>query len=107
MTQQRGTDYVHPDGGRRYREGDPAHRFAQLAQFLANEAREFVDHYDRRLKDRDYLMQHTEWTSDPDRIAHAMAATIAELRKAYTATIVDRELTIMDDEWRRKYGSTG
>lgn len=101
-------DYVHPDSGRRYREGDPAHHFARLAGFLAEEARQFIEHYERRLKDRDYLAQHLEWPSDPDRIARAMAATIKKLDEAYTAVVVDRDmpnygLGARDADWERKY----
>ena len=104
-------DYRHPASGRIYREGDPAHRFAQLVHILANECGAFLDHHAHRLADRDYLKQHTEWSSDPERIARAMAHTIAELDKAYTAVVVDRDLPdyglgSWDDEWQRKYGKT-
>jgi len=102
-------DYTHPDGGRVYREGDPAHRFALLVLGLARECEQFLRHYERRLSGRDYLAQHREWLSDPDRIARAMATTIAELDKAYTAVTIDRDnwqygLGRRDDEWERKYG---
>lgn len=101
--------YIHPDSGREYREGDPAHRFAQLAGVLARECESFLYHYERRLKDHDYLDQQREWVSDPDRIARAMAHTIKALDEAYTAVTVDRTmheygLGKCDEEWERKYG---
>lgn len=102
-------DYIHPESGRAYREGDPAHRFATLAAALARQCRAFTDHYSRRLEGHDFLAQHAEWPSDPDRIARTMANTIAELDKAYTAVIGDRDahkwgLVQRNDEWHRKYG---
>jgi hypothetical protein len=102
-------DYTHPTSGRVYREGDPAHRFAVLAAALERQCEEFRRHYQARLSGRDYLDQHLEWPSDPDRIARAMATTITELDKAYTAVTVDRDnwqygLGQRDDEWERKYG---
>jgi hypothetical protein len=101
------SDYIHPDGGRRYRKGDPARRFAQLAAALAREADEFSRHYEQRMEDRDYLQQHSVWLSDPHRIAQAMASTIAAINEAYDAVNADKSLTVMDDEWRRKYGTIG
>jgi hypothetical protein len=106
------SDYVHPDGGRTYREGDPAHHFATLARILAEQARQYIDHYERRMAGRDYLGQHLIWPSDPDRIARTMAHTIASLDKAYTAVVVDRDLPSYglgqwDEEWQRKYGPDG
>jgi hypothetical protein len=102
-------EYVHPASGRTYREGDPAHHFALLAIALAEQARSYIDHYERRLDGHDYLDQHLTWLSDPDRIARAMAHTIAALDKAYTAVTVDRDMHMygfgtQDDEWQRKYG---
>ena len=102
--------YIHPASGREYREDDPAHRFAELTQVLARECESFLHHYERRLDGRDYLDQQREWLSDPDRIARAMAHTIAALDKAYTAVVVDQTmheygLGKQDDEWRRKYGA--
>jgi hypothetical protein len=93
-----------------YRDGDPAHHFAELARGLAEECRQFLYHYERRLDGRDYLAQHLEWLSDPDRIARTMGYTIAALDKAYTAVTVDRHLHEyglgrQDDEWHRKYGN--
>ena len=101
--------YTHPESGRVYREGDPAHHFAQLTHVLAEECRQFLHHYGRRLEGRDYLTQQLEWPSDPDRIARAMAHTIEALDKAYTAVVVDRTmheygLGEQDGEWQRKYG---
>jgi hypothetical protein len=105
-------DYAHPDGGRIYREGDPAHLFAVLARILAEQARQYIDHHERRMADRDYLGQHATWQSDPDRIARSMAHTIASLDKAYTAVVVDRDLPSYglgqrDEDWQRKYGGSG
>jgi hypothetical protein len=102
-------EYVHPASGRTYREDDPARHFAQLAWVLAEEARRYIYHYERRLHGHDCLDQHLTWLSDPDRIARAMAHTIAALDKAYTAVTVDRDmhtygLGTQDDEWQRKYG---
>lgn len=102
--------YIHPASGREYREGDPAHRFAELGHVLAEECRQFLYHYEQRIDGRDYLDQHLEWQSDPDRIARAMAHTIAELDKAYSAVIIDRTMHVYglgkrDEEWERKYGS--
>jgi hypothetical protein len=101
--------YVHPDSGREYREGDPARRFAQLTNVLAQECERYLHHYERRLEGKDYLAQHLEWPSDPDRVARAMGQTIADLDKAYTSVITDRTmheygLGKKDDEWERKYG---
>lgn len=103
------SDYTHPASGRTYREGDPAHRFAQLAQALAKQCDNFLHHYAGRLEGADYLDQHTEWLSDPDRIVRTMRHTIDALDEAYTAVTVDRDLHTyglgeQDDEWRRKYG---
>jgi hypothetical protein len=105
-------DYKHPDGGRIYREGDPAHHFAELAAALRRECEDFIDHYDRRMAGRDYLGQSFTWPSDPDRIARSMSDTMQALDKAYTRIIVDRSmheygLGGKDDEWQRKYGDVG
>lgn len=102
-------EYIHPESGRAYREGDPAHYFAQLAQALRRQCEEFIRHYDERLAGRDYLNQHATWLSDPDRIARSMAHTIAALDKQYTAVTVNRDLHTyglgrQDEEWQRKYG---
>ena len=43
-------DYTHPASGRVYREGDPAHHFAQLARGLARECEHFLYHYGSRLE---------------------------------------------------------
>lgn len=101
--------YVHPKSGRAYQEDDPATYFMRLAHALRQQCEAFIDHYDQRLADHDYLAQHTEWTSDPDRIARSMAHTIATLDKQYTAVTVDRDLHRFglgrkDEEWQRKYG---
>jgi hypothetical protein len=101
--------YSHPASGRLYREGDPAHHFAQLVQALARQCADFQYHYERRLKDFDYLAQHTEWPSDPERIARTMGRTIEQIDKAYTDVVCDRTmheygLGVQDDEWQRKYG---
>ncbi|MGH9250162.1 MAG: hypothetical protein ACRD0W_11665 [Acidimicrobiales bacterium] len=103
------SDYKHPDSGRIYREGDPAHHFARLVAGLARECDEFLRHYRDRLADRDYLGQHSAWPSDPERIARAMAHTIAAIDRATTDVVVDRDahrygLGDQDDEWQRKYG---
>lgn len=101
--------WTHPESGRAYREDDPAVYFMKLAHGLRRECEEFIRHYDERLDGRDYLQQHLIWRSDPDRIARAMAHTIAALDKAYTAITVDRTLYeyglgVRDEEWERKYG---
>jgi hypothetical protein len=101
--------YTHPASGRTYREEDSAAYFARLAHALRRESEDFIHHYDTRLKGRDYLDQQREWLSDPDRIARAMAHTIAALDKAYTAVTVDRTmheygLGKRNEEWERKYG---
>jgi hypothetical protein len=102
-------DYTHPESGRVYREGDPAHHFAQLVQVLASECESFLHHFGRRLEGKDYLAQFREWPSDPDRIARAMATTIEALDKAYSRVNADETmhrygLGKKDDEWQRKYG---
>lgn len=102
-------DYVHPASGRTYHEDDPAHYFALLVAGLARQCSDFLYHYERRLKDRDYLQQYGEWLSDPSSIARTMADTIERLDKAYTAVTCDRTLhqyglAKQDDEWHRKYG---
>jgi hypothetical protein len=61
-------------------------------------------HDEQRLSGRDYLMQSVEWSSDPSRIALEMHRTIDELLKADIAISADRWTTVIDDEWRRKYG---
>jgi hypothetical protein len=101
--------YIHPGSGREYREGDPAQRFAELTRVLAEECRYFLHHYEQRLDGRDYLVQHREWPSDPDRIARAMGRTIEALDEAYTSVVADETmhqygLGKKDDEWQRKYG---
>lgn len=101
--------YIHPESGREYREDDPAHYFAVLASGLAEQCRQFLYHYEQRLKGSDYLAQYTEWLSDPGHLAQTMAHTIDRLDKAYTAVTVDKSLhqyglAKQDDEWRRKYG---
>jgi hypothetical protein len=103
------SDYAHPDGGRIYREGDPAHHFAELTRILAEQARQYINHYERRMAGRDYLGQHLTWLSDPDRLARSMGHTIAAIDKAYTAVVVDRDLPFYglgqrDEDWQRKYG---
>jgi len=103
------SEYVHPESGRLYREGDPAHHFALLAAGLARECETFLRHYNERLKNADYLAQYHEWPSDPGSIARSMAHTIEALDKAYTAITVDRDLHLFglgrqDEEWHRKYG---
>lgn len=102
-------DYIHPDSGRVYREGDPAHYFVQMAAGLRRQCEEFVHYYDTLMAGRDYLQQRTIWQGDPDRIARSMAHTIAALDKAHTAVVVDRDLHEygpgrQDEEWQRKYG---
>lgn len=102
-------EYTHPDSGRIYREGDPAHRFAQLVAALNRQCEEFQQHHEARLAGKDYLQQHATWLSDPDRIARAMRSTLAAIDEAYTAVTVDRDLPsyglgTQDEEWRRKYG---
>jgi hypothetical protein len=104
-------DYVHPGSGRTYREGDPAHYFAELVRGLARECEDFLHHYGRRLEEQDYLAQFTEWPSDPGSIARSMGYTIESLDKAYTAVVVDKSLHLyglgkQDEEWHRKYGPT-
>lgn len=101
--------YIHPESGREYRESDPAHHFGALTHVLAQQCERFLYHYNRRLKDHDYLEQQQTWPSDPDRIARSMAHTIDSLDKAYTAVVVDRTmheygLGKQDAEWERKYG---
>ncbi len=102
--------YIHPASGRGYREEDPAVYFMKLAHALRRECEAFIHHYDTRLDGHDYLQQHLEWPSDPDRIARSMGHTIAALDKAYTAVTVDRMLHeyglgVRDEEWERKYGT--
>lgn len=102
-------EYVHPDSGRVYREGDPAHYFAALARALSHQAGEFIRHYDAKMAGKDYLAQSGVWESDPNRIAQAMADTITKLGMAYRALQADKHapgwgLGKYDDEWRRKYG---
>jgi hypothetical protein len=102
-------EFTHPESGRVYKESDPACYFAQLTRVLAEECRRFLYHFEGRLDGKDYLAQHLEWPSDPDRVARAMGATLAALDKAYTAVITDRTmheygLGRKDDEWERKYG---
>lgn len=99
----------HPQSGRLYREGDPAHDFARLTHALHQMAAQFVDQYERRLAGRDYLVQHQMWDGDPDRIARLMADMIAKLDKAYTRvhanrTLPDYGLGQRDEEWQRRYG---
>jgi hypothetical protein len=103
------SSYIHPDSGREYREGDPAHHFAQLSAALASQCERFLEHYRRRLDGHDYLQQYHEWLSDPGHIAQTMGYTIEALDKAYTAVTVDRTLHEYglgkrDEEWERKYG---
>jgi hypothetical protein len=103
-------EYQHPASGRVYRVGDPAHHFARLVQGLARQCESFLYHYERRLEAHDYLQQHIEWTSDPDRIARAMKETIAAIDQAYNHIIMERTmpdfgLGEQDEEWYRKYGS--
>ncbi|MGW1744567.1 hypothetical protein ACWCRD_02895 [Streptomyces sp. NPDC002092] len=102
--------YSHPASGRLYREGDPAHHFAQLVQALARQCADFQYHYERRLKGCDYLAQQAEWPSDPERIARTMGRTIEQIDKAYTDVVCDRTmheygLGKQDVEWQRKYGN--
>jgi hypothetical protein len=98
-------EYVHPDSGRRYREGDPAHRFAQLAAELNRLSEEFTHHYKQRLAGKDYLAQSVEWRSDPSRIAGSMHRVIEALNETDIAISKDWYATAVDDEWRRKYGT--
>ena len=103
------SDYIHPKSGRVYREGDPAHHFAQLAAALRRQCENFVHYYDSQMGSRDYLAQRAIWLGDCDRIARSMADTIAVLDKAHTAIIIDRDLHEYglghkDEEWQRKYG---
>jgi hypothetical protein len=107
MTQH--DDYVHPESGRSYREGDPALRFAKLTHGLARQCEEFLRHYYERLEDRDYLDQYVTWPSDPDRITRAMGATIDAIDSSYTEVSYDRTawkygLGKQDEEWHRRYG---
>lgn len=101
--------YEHPASGRTYRQGDPAHRFAQLSSALARQCDEFLHHYRERMEDGDYLAQTKVWLSDPHRIARSMQDTIEALDEAYTSVVVDETsyqygLGEQDDDWQRKYG---
>lgn len=103
------SDYIHPQSGRTYREGDPAHRLARLAQTLASQCERYLDQYQRQLKDTDYLDQYRTWPGDPDRVARTMVRTIEAIDKAYTDVTSDRTmheygLGVRDAEWERKYG---
>lgn len=100
--------YEHPVSGRLYRQGDPAHRFAQLTNALARQNRELERHL-RRLNEQDYLVQVEAWLGDCDRITRAMQATLDAIDDTRTQVVCDRDapqygLGTMDDEWGRKYG---
>lgn len=102
-------DYKHPKSGRIYREGDPAHDFVLLLNALRLMAGNFIQEYEKRLRNKDYLEQVNRWQGDMDRIARAMTDTIDALNKAYTAVGVDQwkpdyGLGTRDGEWHRKYG---
>lgn len=104
-------DYRHPASGRIYREGDPAHDFARLARHLRDQCERFIDQYDRRLADRDYLGQYQTWSSDPDRLRRTIQDTCEAIDKAYTRVTVDWHAPLIDfgdpearAEHERRYG---
>jgi hypothetical protein len=102
-------EYVHPRSGRIYREGDPAHRFAQLVAGVARQCEEF-GRYVQPLLEADYLDQRAAWMGDCERITRSLARTIEQIEEAHTDVVVDRDyhrygLGTQDDEWQRKYGA--
>lgn len=105
------SEYKHPDGGRVYREGDPAHYFATMALSLRRLAEDYIYHYDRRMVSKDYLTQHQIWTSDPGRIAQHMADLVKSMDEAYNKVNAEKYapsygLGKYDEEWDRKYGES-
>lgn len=105
------SEYVHPASGRTYREGDPAHRFAQMAHALRSECEQFLHYFDRvdENAETDYLRLLAGWQSDPERIARSMRETLKAIDQAYSDVVADRDayrygIGKQDDEWHRKYG---
>jgi hypothetical protein len=93
-------DYRHPESGRIYREGDPAHTYALACRAVEVAARELALEVTRHAGS-DYL---TRAADHPYQGLVRMHGTLDWIDKAYTDLLVDREFSTVDEEYQRKYG---